>query len=506
TAAVLAGFTSVPIAVFSSLLMATVANAFTYSYPEDKGLLSFAYFLIVGAVFLLQRRRKGRSEEGSGVAWAAVKEQRPIPKEMANVGTVRTTRWVLIAVVGLFVLVYPIIVPARYQFLGGTILLQSIIGVSLVVLTGWAGQISLAQFSFAAVGAAVAGALTARHGIPFWFAVPIATAAAAAFAALIGIPALRLKGLFLAVTTLGLAIATSDILFDDKYFGWLLPKGAVDRPRLFFLDFQQDRPTYYLCLACLVLVIVITLNLRRSRFGRLLIAMRENEANVQSFGVSATRLKITAFAVSGAMAGFAGAVLVHQQRGLDPQLFLPQRSLDVFLFTVIGGVGSVGGALLGSLFDNLFRYFVPSNDFLATAASVLQGGGAALFVLYLAPAGLIDVAIKIRDAWLRIIAQRRQIVVPSLFADYDPALLERRLIPLADPDAHSGLAALGAGAHFRLGSELHGGATSSGTRALRSRDEERLAIGAAAASVGDTDAETPHDVVGATMAVMGEEK
>ncbi|MEY2417478.1 MAG: branched-chain amino acid transport system permease protein livM, partial [Actinomycetota bacterium] len=344
-----------------------------------------------------------------------------------------------------------------------------------------------------------------RHGIPFWFAVPVASAVTAAFAALIGIPALRLKGLFLAATTLALAIATSAVLFDEKYFGWLLPKGAVDRPTLFFLNFNQDRPMYYLSMACLVLAIVVTLNLRRSRFGRLLIAMRENEANVQSFGVSATRLKITAFAVSGALAGFAGAVLVHQQRGLDAQFFLPQRSLDVFLFTVIGGVGSVGGALLGSLLDNFFRFFVASNDFLATATQALQGGGIALFVLYLTPGGLMSVVIKIRDAWLRIIAQRRQIIVPSLFADYDPTALERRLIPLADPDTNSGLAALGPGAHFRLGSELHGGAGAADQRALRGRDEERLAIGAAAAAVGDVDAEAPHDVVGSTLVAAREE-
>ncbi|MEY2473521.1 MAG: branched-chain amino acid transport system permease protein livM [Actinomycetota bacterium] len=505
TAAVLAGFTSIPIAVFSSLVMATVANSVTYSYPADTGLLSVGYFVLVAVVLVVQRRRRGRSEEGSGVAWEAVKEPRPIPKEMAKIGTVRTTRWVLIAVAALFVLLYPLVTPARYQFLGGTILLQSIIGVSLVVLTGWAGQISLAQFAIAAIGAAVAGSLTARHGIPFWFAVPIASAVSAAFAALIGIPALRLKGLFLGVTTLALAIATSAVLFDEKYFGWLLPKGAVDRPSLFFLNFNQDRPMYYLSMAALVLAIVVTLNLRRSRFGRLLIAMRENEANVQSFGVSATRLKITSFAVSGALAGFAGAMLVHQQRGLDPQFFLPQRSLDVFLFTVIGGVGSVGGALLGSLLDNFFRFFASANDFLATATAVLQGGGIALFVLFLYPGGLISVAIKIRDAWLRIIAQRRQIVVPSLFADYDPAALERRLIPLADADSNSGLAALGPGAHFRLGSELHGGAGSTDQRALRGREEERLAIGAAAASVGDVDADMPHDVVGSALVAAREE-
>jgi branched-chain amino acid transport system permease protein len=504
TAAVIARFTSIPKAVFTALLLAIVAQAVEYSYPERKGLIQLAYFVLVGVTLLLERRRGGRSEEGTGVSWSAVREQRSIPKELSKLGTVRATRWTLIAVVGVFALVYPVIVPARFQDLGSVILIQSIIGVSLVVLTGWAGQISLGQFAFAAVGAVVGGSLTARHGIPFWFAVPIASVVAGAFGALIGLPALRLKGLFLGVTTLGLAIATSAVLFDEHYFGWLLPK-SIDRPTLFFINFDQDRAMYYLSLASLVLAIVVVLNLRRSRFGRLLIAMRENEANVQSFGVSAVRLKITAFAVSGALAGFSGAVFVHQQRGLSADSFTPQRSLDVFVFTVLGGVGSVGGALLGSLYDNLFRYFLSANDFLGVLTQSLRNGGGPLAVLYLAPAGLIAVAVSVRDAWLRIIAQRRQIVVPSLFADYDPTILERRLIPLADPDAHSGLAALGPGARFRLGSELHGGATTTDARAIRGREEERLAIGAAASAFGDADAEAPHDVVGATLTAVRED-
>ncbi|MEY2424695.1 MAG: branched-chain amino acid transport system permease protein livM, partial [Actinomycetota bacterium] len=247
TAAVIARFTSIPTAVFTSLLIATVANAVRYSYPDDVGLISLAYFVLVTLTLLVQRRRMGRSEEGTGVAWAAIREQRGIPKELAKLTTVRTTRWALISAAGVFLLIYPVIVPARYQELGATVLIQAIVGVSLVVLTGWAGQISLGQFAFAAVGAVVAGSLTARVGFPFWFAVPIAAAAAGLFAAIIGLPALRLKGLFLGVTTLGLAVATAAVLFDKKYFGWLLPE-TIDRPTLFFLNFDQDRPMYYLAL------------------------------------------------------------------------------------------------------------------------------------------------------------------------------------------------------------------------------------------------------------------
>lgn len=505
-AAVIARFQSIPVAVTVSLLLATVANAVTFSYPDQLGVVQFAYFVVLVGTLLIQRRRGGRSEEGSGVAWSAVREVRGIPKELARVGTVRTTRWALIVVGALFVIVYPLVVPSRFQFLGATILLQAIVGVSLVVLTGWAGQISLGQFGFAAVGALVASFLTAEQGWPFWIAVPVATAVSGGFAAIIGLPALRIKGLFLAVVTLAFTITVDVTLFEDRYFGWLIPDGAVRRPTLFFLDFEQDRAMYYLSAFCLALTIVVVLNLRRSRFGRLLIAMRENEANVQSFGVSAVRLKLTAFAVSGAIAGFGGAVFAHQQRGLNGISFNTDNSINAFVFTVLGGIGSVGGALLGSLVQNLIEYFLPSNDFLRSVLSAFQQGGLTLMILFVAPAGLIGLLVSLRDSWLRIIAQRRQIVVPSLFADYDATALERRLIPLADASANSGLAALGPGAHFRLRSEIHGGESTAEQRALRGREEERLAIGAAASSFGDAEAAAPRDVVGATLVALGDDQ
>ena len=109
-----------------------------------------------------------------------------------------------------------------------------------MVLTGWAGQVSLGQFAFVAVGAVVAGALTARVGLSFWLAVPLAAAFTAAFAVAVGLPALRIRGLFLAVTTFAFAVAVRSLLFEPRYFAWLLP-GAVERPTLFFFDFGDER-------------------------------------------------------------------------------------------------------------------------------------------------------------------------------------------------------------------------------------------------------------------------
>jgi branched-chain amino acid transport system permease protein len=245
---------------------------------------------------------------------------------------------------------------------------------------------------------------------------------------LVGIPALRIRGLFLAVTTLSFAYAVNEVLFEEKYFGWLLPKN-IERPTLFFLDFADQRSMYYLCIASLLLGAVIVTNLRRSRTGRILIASRDNEAAVQAFGVALVRTKLIAFAISGALAGLAGVVYAHQQLGVNAESFSAQKSVDVFLFAVLGGVTSVAGPILGSGAFNVLDYFFAGNPIVQFMQPF-----SVLIVLYVAPGGLASLLTRVRDEWLRVIAQRRQIVVPSLFADYDADALERRLVPLRPVD------------------------------------------------------------------------
>jgi branched-chain amino acid transport system permease protein len=455
-AAVLARMTSIPKAAAASVGLTVLASAFQYSYPDLSALTTALFLAVIAIGLLFQRRAGGRSEESGGVTWEAVEEMRPTPKELASVSSVRYSRIGLIAFGVVLVLLWPFVVSEYFVETGSVIAIQTIIFLSIVVLTGWAGQISLAQYGFAAVGGVVAGSLTARVGIPFWIATPIATAFTGLFAGLVGIPALRIKGLFLAIPTLALAFTIQSVLFEDRFFGWLLPQSGVDRPSLFLLDFEDNRSMYFLSVACVVLAIFVVVNLRKSRFGRILIALRENEANVQSFGVSAIRMKVLSFAVSGAIAGFGGAVFVHQQRGISPLSFGGQASLGAFIWTVFGGVSSPLGAVLGSLTKAMFEQLSSANDVLALLLGALQNGGGTLVLIFIAPGGLVSVFIKVRDSVLRIIAQRRQIVVPSLFADYDPEALERRLVPLGDPISGSGLAALGTESSFRLESELYG--------------------------------------------------
>jgi branched-chain amino acid transport system permease protein len=470
-AAVVGRMRSLPTTVFAAVAISVVTQATQFSLDKDKALVDFGLLVLIAAGLLVQQRKALRGGDEVASAWQASEEQRPIPKELLTVPAVRLTRRVLIVVGLLFVGIYPFVTSTGQTNLGGIIALNAIVALSLVVLTGWAGQVSLGQFAFVAVGAVVAGALTARVGMTFWLALPLATAFTAAFAVLVGLPALRIKGLFLAVTTFAFAVAVHSLLFEPRYFSWLLPR-AIERPTLFFFDFGDERSMYFLCVAALVASIVVVVNVRKSRFGRVLIALRESEQNVAAFGIAAVRMRLAAFAFSGALAGFAGAIFAHQQRGLNADSFAATASIDIFVLAVLGGIGSVNGALLGSFYFNVSRYFIHSALFAG-----IVGSGGTLLLLYVSPGGLVSLVAKLRDACLRIVAQRRQMVVPSLFADYDPEALERRLIPLAEASGNSGLGALPPDARFSLASGLYQGR---GVRIFGRTEEPREAKEAAA--------------------------
>ncbi len=477
-AAVLGRMRSISASSLAAVLIAVLSSATNWSFKDDAPLISLALFLVIGAGLLIQRRSMLRSEGGASEgSWQASKEQAPIPDQLMRIPSVRISRrvFILLGLVGAGL--YPFLTSTGAINLGSVIALQTIVALSLVVLTGWAGQVSLGQFGLVAIGTVVGGALTGRLGLNFWLAVPIATAITAGFAVVVGIPALRIKGLFLGVTTFAFAVAVHSMLFNERYFGWLLPK-SIDRPTLFFFDFEDERSMYFLSLAALISAILVVTNLRKSRTGRLMIALRENETGLQSLGVSAMRMKLMSFAVAGALAGFAGVIFAHQQRGLSADSFTAQASIDMFLLAVVGGVSSVNGALLGSAYFNLTRYVSDSPLLIA-----FVGAGGTLYLLYAAPGGLISLLTAARDSVLRIIAQRRQLVVPSLFADYDPEALARRLYPMAQPLPDAGLSVLPS-ERFDLESNLYLRGDQNGEGAGAKNREQEL-IGAAASGLDD---------------------
>jgi branched-chain amino acid transport system permease protein len=384
------------------------------------------FFVILGALFVTRRPSAGRAGAGQVSTWQAAREVRPIPRELKGLPEVRIAKLLLGAAVLAFVLTLPLWLDESRMNLVSVIVIFGIIGVSLVVLTGWAGQVSLGQMGFAGVGAAVGGWATYYMQTDLSLALLAGGAAGALAAILVGYPALRRRGLTLAVSTLAFALFVSSFLLNQELFGengdsplffpggWL-PGFRIDRTPLFGrIDIESETRFYFVCLVVLGLLLIVVRGVRRSRTGRVLIAIRENDAAARSYGVNATRTNVACFALSGFIAAVAGVLLVHQQTGLQVgvgNLYLPEQSLRVFSMVVIGGLGSLPGVLLGAVYVYGTQYFLPGQwQFLATGAGLL-------LILMVLPGGLGAVLYDTRDWLLRQVAKRRKLVVPSLVAD-----------------------------------------------------------------------------------------
>ena len=237
--------------------------------------------------------------------------------------------------------------------------------------------------------------------------------AGAVVAVLIGIPALRVPGMFLAVVTLGFAAAVQYAGLSRERFGWLLPPTGsyVNKPTLYGrISLASDTRYYYVCLVFLVLVCLSAWSLRHSRSGRLFIGLRDNQRAAQAFGVDATVTRLSAFAIAGAIAALAGALAAYQSQ-VDPGSYTMDISLTAFLYAVVGGLTSLPGAVLGTIGLTAIGYFGGQQ------LSVLSSGVGVSIVLYVFPGGLAQAAQDMRDGALRWLAEKHQIHVPSLVAD-----------------------------------------------------------------------------------------
>jgi branched-chain amino acid transport system permease protein len=282
----------------------------------------------------------------------------------------------------------------------------TMIFLSVLVLTGWAGQISLGQMAFAGVGAWTA----AVSGLPFLLALLAGAAGGAVLALVVGVPGLKLRGLYLAIITLALSLSVTSYLLSPRYLGKKLPD-TITRPSLFGMDLDNEQVFYYAALVLLLLVTLMVAGLRRSAFARALIAARDNESAAQAFGINLLRARLSAFAVSGAIAGFAGALLAYHQHSVIPETFSAGESLTVFLFSTLGGLGAVTAPLIAGVAFTGAKLFMSPNIF--QFATGVAGIGLLLF----ASGGISELVFGLRDAYLRSVARRRKIIVASLLAD-----------------------------------------------------------------------------------------
>jgi ABC-type branched-subunit amino acid transport system ATPase component/ABC-type branched-subunit amino acid transport system permease subunit len=388
-------------------------------------LIDPALFVLVLVALLLQRRNRESPADDENIStWSQAASVRPVPRELAQLPEVR---WVfrglkVLLVVALFIL--PAMLDERYTNLAAAVLIYAIIAVSLVLLTGWAGEISLGQVAFVAIGSAAAGAANVHWHLGTIPSFIFAGLVGAAASVVIGLPALRIRGLFLSVTTLAFAVATSSYLLNHDYFHFL-PDSIADRVvrRAIWTPFgsvsiASERRYYYVTAVGLILVLLAVRGLQRSRNARDIVATRDNERTAQTFRLSPARTKLLAFALSGFFASFAGGLLVLHQQALGQQIFAPVESLRALTMVVVGGLGSVAGAIVGAVFvksTEWFNWLAPGRF---RRLFTFSGSGIGLLlVLWLLPGGFGSVLYGARDAWLRFVARRRGIVAPALVTD-----------------------------------------------------------------------------------------
>lgn len=416
-AAVIAKMDNVILAIFAGMGVGVLEQASVVKTGANNFATAMMLVVILAAL-MLQRKSLSRAYDAGTSTWQSVKEFRPIPTEL------RRTREVVIAKAGFGVVIVALFVAAPY-IVGGpripkltSIPLDAIVAVSLVILVGWAGQISLGQFGIVGISAGVIGGLVANHNIDFFAALLLGALLGAAVSLLIGLPALRTQGLYLAVATLAFAAAVEGYVLRPDLLGERFlpePGKLIVAPVLWErFDTHTDLRYYYLCVVALGIAILCARSFRKNRSGRVLIAVRDNQRAAPAYAINLARNKLAAFAISGALAAIAGVLIGYQQESIDASPYGMIPSVQIFIYTVVGGLTSVGGAVAGAVIFGLLNLF---GDDLMTGLSFLSTGVGVLVILLFLPGGLAELFFKVRDNFLRWVADRHDIVVPSLFAD-----------------------------------------------------------------------------------------
>ena len=409
-AAVIGRMENLPRTVLAAIAIGIFESAAIWQVPRTTVVDAMLVVVILVALFA-QRGAFSRAAETGISTWKAIKEVRPIPAELRRLPEVRWTFTIFRLVLLAFVLSFPLFSGPTSEAAMALVFVYSMVAVSLLILTGWAGHISLGQFALVGFGAATTSVLYGRHGWDITLALVAGTVVAALVALIIGLPALRIRGPFLAVTTLAFAVTSSTFFLEDRYLPWFI-ESSIPRPVLWNrLPLTENWQMYYFALVCLLFVIFAARNLRKSHTGRVLIAVRDNEVQAEANTMNTTKLKLTAFVISGAIAGFAGGVYVMTQNGLNTDSFDAAVSVQLFSMVVIGGLGSLPGAVMGAVYVRSAEFFLPP------AYSLLASGFGILFLLIFLPEGLGGLVYRVRDGFLRRVAARRGLVVPSLLAD-----------------------------------------------------------------------------------------
>jgi branched-chain amino acid transport system permease protein len=324
-----------------------------------------------------------------------------------------------------FVGAFPFTVSASWLIVGIQAQIAIVGAVGLMILTGFAGQISLGHAAFLAIGGFTTALLGERWQLPFWLCLPIAGAVASAIGLAAGAFALRLRGLYLAIVTLGLLYLVAHTLesFESlsgiggqkstpmyTSFGQSPAEGRTIDDRMAYgpVILDGDQKLYFIFLAIAVLVAWMAANLLRSNAGRAMLAVRDRDLAAATLGVNPVRAKLTAFGASSFVAGVAGGMFALQQRTITVEYFNIQVSIEYIAMIVLGGIGSVFGAVAGAIafvfLAKLMQTLAPALPYVSRLPTGLQTS--VLFsllviaVLVIEPLGLLGLWLRIKRYFL----------------------------------------------------------------------------------------------------------
>jgi branched-chain amino acid transport system permease protein len=310
------------------------------------------------------------------------------------------TFWYGLLVVGL--VAAPGIVSEYYLSQLTFICIYGLIGVGLMLLTGYTGQVSLGHAAFLAVGAYTEAVLQA-HGVPFVLSLPAAAVLAGLAGIVVGLPALRLTGIYLVIATMAFGFIAQEVLtrWESVTRGSL---GMTLRSiELFGARLDQEWELYYLALGLLVVVMLGVLNLLRAPTGRAFVAIRDSEISARSMGIHLARYKTVAFCLSAAITGLAGALYAHKLQFISPEQFGIVLSIELAMMIFIGGIGSLHGAVYGAIFlIALPQLIAVAKDYLPAAIGHQAGleptvfGLILVLVIVFEPQGIYGRWLKVR--------------------------------------------------------------------------------------------------------------
>lgn len=277
-------------------------------------------------------------------------------QEMALIKTRLERAGLLIFVV--ILLAYPFLASAFYLDLANQVFLASIGALSLMLLTGYAGQVSLGHAGLLAAGAFTAGILFKEFNAPIFFTVPAAALVGVLLGVIFGLPSLRLRGLYLAVSTLALHFVVVYLGGEYETKRGYSTGITIDAPEIFGFRLHGGKIWYFILLAFAAGALLISVNLLRTRTGRAWRAIHAHETVAEALGISVAGHKLLAFVISSAMAAVAGALFAYYRSFVSVEAFSLFLSIQYVAMIIIGGMGSLLGALLGAIFVTIFPYVI----------------------------------------------------------------------------------------------------------------------------------------------------